>query len=1133
MSTTIEFCPECSHPRCQNCHITQGRVECLGGTGSSIRTSPPLPRSTHTSPNLPSAEMSVMAQSPPMAPSPPGAPTSRMAQSPSSVQSPPSAQSPPVAGSSIFTHSSLLDIDWTSFDESSHYPRSISLFESQIASPISNDDNQKTPDNEDLSPLADDLKEAIKESSEVLVPVAPISKSSGGPTLVPAKTSDSSLLVVPDKSLGQTSHESDDSFAAEQFVTSIPMIKEVGTVLSIEDALPLSRKSKSDVEDTLPRTSSPLEYFAEDPTSYFDDISTLSGRVLNLHTDTLLRIQTNNGLSVLPLPNDSFSDLETSAMKHAWFQTSITNNIKIASAIKAGAELLADEGFCSFGYNIIVVDADRPNVLNVLPVSMPSLALLCDLLHELLSESRMGSSNMYMVMEDIRDLLLHIVSTLGLHASFGGGLLNAQRDSWPNICNILSSTLSILHLALLTFIRSHLDVIDVTPGGLLSSALQIETFNGKVLMAPRRLNCLNGLVKKPVWAFSSHPRNIDLSTVDLDGFYVSTSAEDFAQLWGPVKVEYRSSGTLHAASIQTRGGCLRQVSSIQSPVLIAPSGDETLCHWVSWLDVEDLPTLDNALPIDVNKRLLIGAYVTDESRRKRRKIPSMQLSDNCQCPDKYSFNYDAFELTTRPPSWKLDARTVQVSGGQYVTVNMGRTYKFDAGWTLKDVIVETWLDSEPTEPDPRFSYINPRYLDYLVVLDISCCSGNARRISLWMFLKHLNVRDFLRRNLNKDFFQDLDRTLDTLSSLDSIADTWLEMPPDTKGLLIPTLRFVLNILKSTGIRENKVLQVWDLTEVERVDGRKINPRWVSMLEDNDRCATFTIMTGTCMEYHPPPSRKCTGKTHIETVLCTQLCIKTRATIRGQSNPGSEQEKRPASGSEYFQKDSAKKFSSKWRVPPSSNLGTNVSVQPARDDQSHAENELLERLRGRQRSRQAVIQAVNIPSERMLVSDQDLPIGEAGFIPINRQFDGVTSAFEQQERCVQQSPLTSAPKTRNENVTDLNFTSGGGKTIGRLILDPSYGPKRVVNISRLSKESVLSARWEPYAYGHGLLNSIHEIEKAWDRRLGIGAQMSNGFVPRMFNFFVPHDDAADAPLVTEHIRLGTLKEGEKVVHSFIR
>jgi hypothetical protein len=68
-----------------------------------------------------------------------------------------------------------------------------------------------------------------------------------------------------------------------------------------------------------------------------------------------------------------------------------------------------------------------------------------------------------------------------------------------------------------------------------------------------------------------------------------------------------------------------------------------------------------------------------------------------------------------------------MSAGQYVTLTYGQTWKFSAGWFLKDVIVEDWLEGINGGP---CHHPNACYLDYLVVLEISRCKGHRRRISL-------------------------------------------------------------------------------------------------------------------------------------------------------------------------------------------------------------------------------------------------------------------------------------------------------------------------------------------------------------------------------------------------------------------
>ena len=52
----------------------------------------------------------------------------------------------------------------------------------------------------------------------------------------------------------------------------------------------------------------------------------------------------------------------------------------------------------------------------------------------------------------------------------------------------------------------------------------------------------------------------------------------------------------------------------------------------------------------------------------------------------------------------------------------GQTWKFSTAWTLKDVIVQDWIEDIRAD---TFHCPKPFYMDYMVVLDISCCTGHS------------------------------------------------------------------------------------------------------------------------------------------------------------------------------------------------------------------------------------------------------------------------------------------------------------------------------------------------------------------------------------------------------------------------
>ncbi|KAF7945111.1 hypothetical protein EAE96_009891 [Botrytis aclada] len=292
-----------------------------------------------------------------------------------------------------------------------------------------------------------------------------------------------------------------------------------------------------------------LDLLIKDPTSYSEDITLLEHRLLQLGQNTFENIEKDDeiGRYVLPLrkldygtePSTPFSTTSDQQLRiNSYIQLQASISIETLSSIIKGTQLLQNEGFCnSSTYNVIVQDKNRPQVLNVRPISMPSLSLLLELLREMQEFIQQEDNQQRdLVLEDVAEILLHIVVSLGLgipQTVLAEDKHNLERQQ--DICHLLSSILSVAHVVLLSFVRSHLDNSGCTLVGLSSEGLHIECPGGVLVLAARRLECLNGLLKQPVWALS-FVSNWMLSIVRCDGFYLSSSIDDLAELWGPLRL---------------------------------------------------------------------------------------------------------------------------------------------------------------------------------------------------------------------------------------------------------------------------------------------------------------------------------------------------------------------------------------------------------------------------------------------------------------------------------------------------------------------------------------------------------------------------------------------------------------------
>jgi hypothetical protein len=80
---------------------------------------------------------------------------------------------------------------------------------------------------------------------------------------------------------------------------------------------------------------------------------------------------------------------------------------------------------------------------------------------------------------------------------------------------------------------------------------------------------------------------------------------------------------------------------------------------------------------------------------------------------------------------------------------------------MKDVIVEDWVEGLRADCGhlPK-----PFYLDYLVVLEISLCTGHSRRTTLWTVLRQSALRNYLRNLVGNTVMDDFDIIVACLSN---------------------------------------------------------------------------------------------------------------------------------------------------------------------------------------------------------------------------------------------------------------------------------------------------------------------------------------------------------------------------------
>ena len=288
----------------------------------------------------------------------------------------------------------------------------------------------------------------------------------------------------------------------------------------------------------------------------------------------------------------------------------------------------------------------------------------------------------------------------------------------------LSLLSHVMSLGIASYASSHCYDIILDPDSDPAEEFQINVDGRSALLyRKRRLSCLGSLIGDSAWILTS-------PTSNSDKFVVSTTVSDFADLWGPVW-GIEAEGRPGVLSLFTERGELFPVDlSINDPIAYK---EEVFCHWRRLTHGEHLnrkqeiqQLLNAEAPpklFSLRSPLLIGMESTLQP----------DFSENLQCLREFEAaltkaRSDKIISGSHDGRWKLDSRAMAISGGHFITIGATQTHRSVPASTQKDRIY-AMIQSETKLPS-----IIP-IMRLRVGLEISICTGNAERVSLWQALK--------------------------------------------------------------------------------------------------------------------------------------------------------------------------------------------------------------------------------------------------------------------------------------------------------------------------------------------------------------------------------------------------------------
>jgi hypothetical protein len=436
--------------------------------------------------------------------------------------------------------------------------------------------------------------------------------------------------------------------------------------------------------------------------------------------------------------------------------------------------------------------------------------------------------------------------------------------------DLLQNTMTLLDLALVSYVGSHgsrFDIEFINKDVAYFDVLGASDTALSFRCSRQRLACLNGFLNsREVWVFECYFGSRIVTSVQKgksSKLLLLTKMDAFADVWGPVW------------SIPATSGKWKRIKQYNvSNGIIYPLGDKDAievdgavrCHWDNWASfygrrMTKIFKESEEITIDSDELLLIGGF----------------FQENRECDSKLEDFEEDFEdslepLGTRPESWRMDGRGISFGFSKILGVTVFGAQKKVPQTPLKQHILDRWsFDANNA---------NPGMLNLYVGLEISHCTGNARRISV----KELLLLESLQPRLECQspgwretvWGRQLYRAL-----LDpaprAVLDLW-ERFKEYRTEIAELVCCVLKSLSTTGFENDRfTAAVFTRNDESAVVLDHRTNEWCRLLKDSHLMAVFALVSSKCIECHTPTHSAATCHNHKSpTVLQTHISIENHS-----------------------------------------------------------------------------------------------------------------------------------------------------------------------------------------------------------------------------------------------------------------
>ena len=387
-----------------------------------------------------------------------------------------------------------------------------------------------------------------------------------------------------------------------------------------------------------------------------------------------------------------------------------------------------------------------------------------------------------------------------------------------------------------------------------------------------RLACLhNFLDKREVWVFELGSSDRTWESPYTRPLSILTKIKDFADIWGPV----------YAVPVDKKADKIRQYNVAKGIISRTSRTPSTLrnaikCHWYSresWLQglkMKYLPPSGESY-LSPGDLLLISGRVPASSE-------IMVEKEGCNYTlDMYEEDYgiEFNELGTKHSEWRLDGRGVSFGLSKIVGLSGTLNQKLIPERTLQEKILDKWS----SETGDR----NPRILNHHLGVEVSHCTGNARRIAVRNILRLGPIALALEERHRGWTETPWGRALWSAAGAIEVPDTvklWDQFK-DHREEMRKLVYFALDLLSTTGLQGSSFNAAFLRGGQESLVDLDVGMNnWALVLKDTPNTASFATVNDICLLCNLPnhSAASCSvscGPARARTTLHSQLAVERR------------------------------------------------------------------------------------------------------------------------------------------------------------------------------------------------------------------------------------------------------------------